>query len=280
VLSVSLALVVAAVAACSSTTMPHDAPASSLYVYVSLQRALAPGPTTLVNVQMATKDGVGLVLTGREAVTLNGVAVPLQGEGAVRATLIGRVAPGAGGYTLTYTDGQGRRTTVHIPGPQQEFAVLQPTPGAHLALPALATAAAAVPTPSPVLQPRPPLLAHLPLTVRTTLPFLPTPSSADAHAKLGRYTIAASADGPCAPGWSRCQPIITQAGEGEPLPTGTITIDDRAAPWGDGFKTLAPGTGEVEATVSATWTLDDAGFAQLSVEYFDVVTVPVLWTAA
>jgi hypothetical protein len=250
-----------------------------LYVYVSLQRALAPGPYTLVSVQMANRDGVGLVLTGREAVTVNGVAVPLQGKGAARATLIGRVAPGAGSYTLIYTDGQGRRTTVHIPGPQQEFAVLQPTPGEHLALPALATAPA-VPTPGPTLQPRPPSLAHLPLTVRTTLPFLPTPPSADAHAKLEHYSIAASALGPCAPGWSRCQPVITQAGEGAPFPTGTVTIDDRAAPWGDGFETLAPGTGEVEATVSATWTLDDVGFAQFSAQYFDLVNVPVLWTAA
>jgi hypothetical protein len=116
--------------------------------------------------------------------------------------------------------------------------------------------------------------------VRTTLPFLPeSSSSAGAHAELGHYTIMAYADGPCAPGWSQCS-VTTQGSAGAPIPTSTLTIDDRAAPWGDGFETLAPGTGEVEAAVSAAWTLDGAGFAQFSAQYFDSVSVLVLWTSA
>lgn len=155
-------------------------------------------------------------------------------------------------------------------------------PGAHLALPALA-APAAVPTPAPVLQPqpRPPSFAHRPLAVRTTLPFLSNATpSADAHAALSHYSIAASVGAPCAPGWSRCPAVSTPASEDAPFPTGALTVDDGTAPWGDGFETLAPGAGDIDATVSATWTLPDSGFARVSVQYFDSVDVPVLWTAA
>jgi hypothetical protein len=151
-----------------------------------------------------------------------------------RTLTFGREAPGGSFYTFNYTDEHGRQTTVAIPGPRENFTILEPAAGSTVPIPKPSGASGQpVATPDPY-QPRPAELADAPLTVRYGPPYLPSSlPTALSTGQPSTYAVDVRAYGPCASQWPRCNGVFSDNGPA----SGTATIDDSSAWWGAGFET-------------------------------------------
>jgi hypothetical protein len=271
------------VLACTQVTTLDKAPASALRIYVRFQGALVAGSLTTVDVNVSDDKGSQVAFTGGQRIAVDGVTIPEQDSGnqhapPVRSATVGREAPG-GSYTLSYTDEHGHETIVAIPGPRENFALLDPAPGAHVPLPTPVGAGKGMPTPPatpPPYQPRPPELADRPLTIRYGLPFLPDALPPGTGNFPSRYQVRGDASGPCASKWPQYNGVRFDASP----PNGSFAIDDASFIYGAGFETLAPGPGTLWLAADATWYVPDSGFAQLNVEYFDTVIELITWVGA
>lgn len=245
------------------------APAASLRLYIIFSHALVPGPTTDVSVYINTAPNSYVQqFTGGQTLTIDGVSFGARGSASIPRHPQG----GAGFYALTYTDEHGKQTIAHIPAPQTDLAILQPTPGGRVPLPRLAKTShpqpvATLPTyPSDQYLPRPPELADTPLTVRYTLPYTPaSPPDATGNATTS-YDVLLSARSQCASGWPRCDPRIDVD---EHTPTGTVTFDDKSRPYGHGFETFATGPVTITASMEFRWRAPDSGFQSLDVNFYN-----------
>ncbi len=257
------------------------APAASLRVSLSFNRALIPGQSTIVTEAIQTIQGSPVELTGGQTLAIDGVPL-VSDQHSIPAT-IPRQPPGGPGYTVTYTDEQDHQTVVHIPAPQADFAVLEPAAGSQVPLPQLVGAGGrAVATPPPNLaapyQPRPPAMAHTPLTVRYALPYPP-------HSVLqgpgpaytpNQYIVRFWVFGPCAP-LHACQPECELGIKDQTAPTGTATIDDHDKPWGDGVEACAPGPGEIRMSMRIAWNLPATAFWGFYVQFSDDANASFTW---
>jgi hypothetical protein len=281
--------------ACSNVTSLDSAPASALRITVLFAGALIPGATTTVTVSVDDAHRNPIVFTGGPRMSINGVAIPEtdQQMALSRTVTIPRVAAGTNAYTFVYDDGHGHRTEVLIPGPQADFALLQPAAGSQVPLPQPVGAGAggaggAQPAGSPdPYQIRPPDLADTPPTVRYGLPYLPSalPSSTSTANRDNQYFVNFDLSGPCATAWPHCNGVRSDIGIAEIAssgvpPTGTWTIDDSSDVWGAGFETLAPGPGTFWANVDVGWDIPNTGFLNCFVQFSDSTQVPITWVSA
>ncbi|HEV8193327.1 MAG TPA: hypothetical protein VGP82_17830 [Ktedonobacterales bacterium] len=276
--------------ACTSTMRLASAPASSLRMSIRFDLALVPAQTT-VSAWLQTNQGTPVALTGGQTLAIDGVPLVADEGNSHFHTTVPHRAPGGPDYTFTYTDEQGHHTVVHIPAPQADFAVLEPTAGSQVPLPRPVGASRARPvaTPTPNLadpyQPRPPALADTPLTVRYTLPYQPEsvlqePGPTDTP---NQYVVQLSVFGPCAhPGafpqgcatvGSMCDVVIKD----QTAPTGSATVDDRDKAWGLGFETCAPGPGEIRMSTFIAWNVPTAAFGGFYVQFTGVAKAPITW---
>jgi hypothetical protein len=278
-LLVALAVIPLALA-CTNVTSLDSASASSLRVNIFFTGALAPGENATVSVQVMDAHGDYVAFTGGQQFAIDGETIPEHDTGQhtppTRTLMFGREAPGGSSYTFVYTDEHGRQTPVAIPGPRENFAILDPASGSaiHIPMPR-GTGGQPVAAPGPY-QPRPAELADAPLTVRYGLPYLPAslpPTLADGQPS--RYAVDLRATGPCASQWPQCSEITSYPDT--TAPTGTATIDDSSTIWGAGFETLAPGPGAIVASVRAGWDIPATGFLGCHVEFQDTVSEPITW---
>lgn len=273
--------VVPLVLACTSVTSLESAPAAALRVeLLFLHGALVPGRDVSVRVRVRDEHGNFVAFTGGQRLSIDGVAIPKDatGPGGLPLT-IGREAPGASSYHLVYTDERGHQTAVAIPGPREDFAILQPAAGSRVPIPKPGGASGqpgAAPAPNPL---RSPALVDAPLTVRYALPYLPGDvAGRPAVGHPSGYHVGPYAQGPCASQWPHCAGVVEALTTlGPEAPTGTATIDDSYYLWGSGFETFAPGPGVISAKVVVGWDVPSTGFQDCYVQFDDDTSVPITW---
>ena len=288
--------------ACGASVTPPPVthlPASQLRMIIQVfgQYSDAPTVQTLIQVNEA-QSGKIVSLADKARLTCNGSDVKYSYPGNVKRTCP-RQPPG-GAYRFTYTDEDGASTTVVVPVPMGQFAILSPRAGSTVYIPGDGALAVRFATPTPPPNSSVTLLnviatcqvapgatggsvenSFVPGATPTPLTGVPSPTPFAIH----------SPPTPT-PSSSRPTPTVFE-NRGPPTPTPppgatpTAPSFDETVPQTGGTATVAltgdysqfqPGAGRIELSITQQIAPDRGGFASASATMGGDITASVTWT--
>lgn len=291
-LFVAVGTILVVLACTAQVTQLSVAPASTLSLAMTLDYDLAQahGTQVYVTVTLVSNESPHAIahFSGGQYLMVNGVRLSenSSSHGVSHVAVIPRQPPG-GRYTMVYTDEHGTHTSVDIPAPQADLAVIEPAPGANVPIPQRETSAIPTPTPMPtptVVPSRTPDNAHVPLVVRYAVPYSPgsLPTSPLNHTPndSAAFTVRGAVLGACSPLKQGDCPSVPSISASSDEATGTLTFRDWYLEYGRGFESIEPGPGSIRLDATVRWYVPHSGFGSLQLTYVDAVDSPITWVRA